>query len=254
MSPTLALAFGCCLGLVIAAPARAAIALVPDTVTAPAAAQVRVPIIANLNGDAPDTLLIQLAFDTALATAVDLLNGPGAPGKLMDVEPNATGATLLIFGGPAGGITDGAVMAELVLALDAGAAGQSIQITDDGSSATNVSVEDLEVAVTTGTVNIAANIGHHTADINASWRISLSELLRVIQFYNIEALSCQGGTEDGYTPGSGDQSCTPHDSDYQSVDWSISLSELLRLIQLYNASVTYHAETGTEDGYAVGPF
>ena len=40
----------------------------------------------------------------------------------------------------------------------------------------------------------------HTADENKDSVISLSELLRIIQFYNIGAFHCQAGTEDGFAP------------------------------------------------------
>lgn len=75
----------------------------------------------------------------------------------------------------------------------------------------------------------------HAADQNQDGSIQLSELLRVIQFYNVGAYSCLAGTEDGFYPGPGQQNCAYHDADYQTRDWRISLSELLRMIQLYNA-------------------
>jgi hypothetical protein len=77
-------------------------------------------------------------------------------------------------------------------------------------------------------------------------------LLRVIQFYNSNGYHCQADTEDGYAPGAGDTSCTPHSSDYAAQDWDISLSELLRLIQFYNTGA-YHPCAGGEDGYCPGP-
>ncbi len=94
--------------------------------------------------------------------------------------------------------------------------------------------------------------GNHTGDTSQDWLFSLSELLRVIQFFNSGALHCQTGTEDGYAPGGGDTaSCSPHSSDYGSPDWSISLSELLRAIQFFNSPGSgYHAEPGSEDGFA----
>jgi hypothetical protein len=96
----------------------------------------------------------------------------------------------------------------------------------------------------------------HTADQNHDNLINLSELLRVIQFFNSHGLHCQAGTEDGYAPGPGDDACTPHDSDYNPQDWQINLSELLRVIQFFN-SHGYHAcpamNPPTEDGFCVGP-
>lgn len=92
----------------------------------------------------------------------------------------------------------------------------------------------------------------HAADQNGDNKIGLSELLRVIQFYNSGAYHCQAGTEDGYAPGFGDQSCPPHSSDYAPQNWVISLSELLRLIQFFNSGAYHPCESG-EDGFCAGP-
>jgi hypothetical protein len=81
--------------------------------------------------------------------------------------------------------------------------------------------------------------------------VSLSELLRVIQFFNSGGFGCQAGTEDGYAPNASEQTCAFHACDYNPQDWSISLSELLRLIQLFNSG-GYHPCTGSEDGYCPG--
>ena len=101
---------------------------------------------------------------------------------------------------------------------------------------------------------LPASARPHSADTAVPFgSISLSELLRVIQFYNSAGLHCQAGTEDGFAPGPGDTTCAPHDSDYNPQDWTISLSELLRLIQFYNANdQAYHLQTGTEDGFEPG--
>jgi hypothetical protein len=92
----------------------------------------------------------------------------------------------------------------------------------------------------------------HQADQDGDWHISLApELTRLIQFYNLRSYHCQGGTEDGYTPGAGSTTCTPHQAD-QNGDWVIQLSpELTRLIQFYNSD-GYRCAEGTEDGYAPG--
>lgn len=94
----------------------------------------------------------------------------------------------------------------------------------------------------------------HSADTDASLTISLSELLRVIQFYNLVGYQCAEpaeSTEDGYLPGDvGPFTCTPHASDYNPQDWTINLSELLRLIQFYNIGGYYGCEDPeSEDGF-----
>jgi len=91
----------------------------------------------------------------------------------------------------------------------------------------------------------------HTGDQNGDGIISLSELLRVIQFFNSSGYGCNDGTEDGYAPNGLDQGCTPHSSDYNPMDWRINLSELLRLIQFFNSGA-YHPCLGSEDGYCPG--
>jgi len=94
----------------------------------------------------------------------------------------------------------------------------------------------------------------HSADINGDWRISLSELLRVIQLYNSGAYHLNPLTEDGYDAGEGITDGLCHSADYLS-DWRITLPELLRVIQLYNApSRCYYTAGDTEDGYMPAPF
>ena len=71
------------------------------------------------------------------------------------------------------------------------------------------------------------------------------------QFFNMGEVHCQAGTEDGYAPGPGDQTCMPHSSDYSPNDWVIDLPEMLRLIQFFNMG-GYHACGTGEDGYCPG--
>lgn len=93
---------------------------------------------------------------------------------------------------------------------------------------------------------------YHSADYNPRDNtISLSELLRVIQFYNNRFHHCDPQGEDGYAPEKGDETCIRHSSDYNPPDWQISLSELLRMIQFYN-DAGYHADPEGEDGFASG--
>jgi len=99
----------------------------------------------------------------------------------------------------------------------------------------------------------ASASGIHSADTNSDYIIGLSELLRVIQFFNSNGFHCQAGTEDGFAPGPGDTSCAPYDSDYNPTDWQISLSELLRVIQFFNSGGYHYCPgDGTEDGYCPG--
>ncbi|WP_221033165.1 putative Ig domain-containing protein [Actomonas aquatica] len=111
----------------------------------------------------------------------------------------------------------------------------------------------------------------HSADTNKDFRLSLGELLRVIELYNARSGSVRTGryapaetsTEDGFradpeTP----RGTAPSFGQFHSADIDhnaeISLGELLRVIELYNTregsvrTGQYHAQSGTEDGFAPG--
>lgn len=93
---------------------------------------------------------------------------------------------------------------------------------------------------------------YNSADIDKDLKISLNELLRVIQLFNSGGYHCDGTTEDGYAPGiEGDNTCEPHSVDYNPQDWKFSLSELLRCIQFFNMGGYYPCPEG-EDGFCVG--
>lgn len=97
---------------------------------------------------------------------------------------------------------------------------------------------------------------YHSADQDKDGIISLKELTRVIQFYNSKnegGYHTEDGTEDGFAPGGG-VITKYHDSDYDPRNGIIELKELTRLIQFYNSKNEggYHAEAGTEDGFAPG--
>lgn len=94
----------------------------------------------------------------------------------------------------------------------------------------------------------------HTADQDGDGQVSLSELLRVVQFYDAGGYHCAptpGETEDGFLVGAGAaHGCAPHASDYSPQDWTIALGELLRLVQFYNLGGCYPCpDAGSEDGY-----
>jgi Fibronectin type III domain len=131
------------------------------------------------------------------------------------------------------------------------------------------------LALSTATVALGQK---HSADFDppdGDWKISLTELMRVVELYNTRYGTTRTGAykvdtasptihPDGFLS---DPSRTPTDttplSKYHSGDSSLnakfSLTELLRVIELYNyytgteRTGEYHVEAGTEDGFAPGP-
>ncbi len=109
----------------------------------------------------------------------------------------------------------------------------------------------VPVTVVNG-ILIVSRSAYHSADTNRDWKISLSEVLRVIQLYNSGSFYCACNTEDGYGLTGSSRDCYPHSSDYYNApDWKIQLYEILRLIQIYNYG-SYHPAVGMEDGFALG--
>lgn len=98
------------------------------------------------------------------------------------------------------------------------------------------------------------NPSQYSADVNHDERLSMTELLRVIQFYNVGGYQCPPPgvqTEDHFIPGRGElPECGRHSTDYAPADARIDLPELLRVIQFYNAGgVDACPGQGTEDGF-----
>lgn len=135
----------------------------------------------------------------------------------------------------------------------------SLSAGDEGYYACRVK-EGARRAIFSDAIPVFIQSDFHSADWHQGpdGRIDLSELLRVIQFYNSGAYSCAAtddpSSDEGYQPGLGDRDCKPHNSDYNPQDWIIDLSELLRLIQFFNSG-GYHAcddPINGEDGFCPG--
>lgn len=100
---------------------------------------------------------------------------------------------------------------------------------------------------------LVATSARHSGDYdNPSYKVSLGELLRLIQFYNTGGFHCDPVSEDRYGAGYGGHGCAHHNSDYAPFDWKLELGEILRMIQFYNSG-GYHVCEGGEDGFCAGP-
>jgi hypothetical protein len=118
---------------------------------------------------------------------------------------------------------------------------------------------------------LAINVApvRHSADIDGDFRISLGELLRVLDLYNTRQGSLRTGayrsdatSEDGFTAdptrlGVGARAFY-HSADTNR-DGRLSLNEITRVIELFNArggslrTGAYRTRSGTEDEFAPGP-
>jgi hypothetical protein len=116
---------------------------------------------------------------------------------------------------------------------------------------------------------------YHSADTNHDFRLSLTELLRVIELYNTRNGTVRTGAysvdqnnlEDGFSADPARATTdvvtlTRYHSADENHDGKLSLTELLRVIELYNyrsgtvRTGEYHPAVPpevTEDGFATGP-
>ena len=146
----------------------------------------------------------------------------------------------------------------------------SVQFTSNVLFRDGVNPEQT-ITVTPSPLTISPAPAQHSADTNGDFKLSLSELLRVIELYNTRFgttrtghYKVQEGSEDGFAanPDLSNSETTPnvrfHSAD-SNQDGKLNLSELLRVIELYNTRAgtvrtgAYHVQTGTEDGFAPGP-
>lgn len=180
--------------------------------------------------------LLRIEHNLAGATFAELRVG----------APGATGALVLDLGNPASPILV-EVEASLYTAM-----ARTPHYLSIGAAESGVAIRgDLTCDP------FAGADGVQSVDKDGDFIVSLSELLRVIQLYNVNGLHCAeapGDTEDGYVSGTGlNHDCAPHDSDYNPQNWVISLTELLRAIQLYNAAGYHYCPIdNTEDDFCPG--
>jgi alpha-tubulin suppressor-like RCC1 family protein len=109
----------------------------------------------------------------------------------------------------------------------------------------------------------------HTADMDGDQKISLTELLRVIELYNTRFGSSRTGryrlaesSIDGFEPDVRDLNMGTVNTRFHSADYSrdgrLGLSELLRVIELYNTrsgsrrTGAYELQTDSVDGFRAG--
>ena len=118
-------------------------------------------------------------------------------------------------------------------------------------------------------VMVSAAATRHAADSDGDGRLSLVELTRVIELYNVRHGTVRTGsykvdatTEDGFTidptrPGTA--VLVPFHSADTNADARLGLIELTRVIELFNVrsgttrTGAYRLQAGTEDGFAPGP-
>ena len=204
----------------------------------------------------PATLVLQFAYPE---TTLEILEVVAAPAleqndKALDYELDADKISMAVFGGTAP-VSSGALLYLKMRVKPAAEVASVLPVLNSSSHGADSAAEYATVLVTSGNVRVIDTPEKHSADTEADWKITLVELMRVVQLYNAREYHCDAAGQDGYETGSGDQSCTPHNSDYADADWQISFSELLRMIQLYNAPFRmYHADSTSEDGFAPGPF
>ncbi len=227
---------------------------------APGASGLLLPVSLEASaGEEVSVAQFTLLYDGGSLDVPDVAIGPAAAsaGKEVSVNILSAGAVRVLIAGLNQNVIPDGVVAYAMVSVLPGAPPGTYPVNLSDCSLSDPYGIPLPCTAAPGSVEVAGGEGEgapeasHTADQNGDYRIRLTELLRLIQFYNAGAFHCEPGTEDGYAPLSGGQTCARHDSDYNPWDWQIALVELLRLIQLYNSG-GYHSCPEGEDGFCPG--
>ncbi|MBI1318301.1 MAG: hypothetical protein GC168_05020 [Candidatus Hydrogenedens sp.] len=125
------------------------------------------------------------------------------------------------------------------------------EIVADGENTPDGEIVNEGEGATEGAAEGEDHVHPHCSDYDHNWRVDLSELLRVVQLFNVGNIHCDASQPDGFAPGTGDEQCTPHDLDYAPQNWRMDLAEVLRIVQFYNAT-GYRECKSSEDGYCPG--
>ncbi len=197
--------------------------------------------------ETPDTnVQLFLAVERTILATIYAGQPGGCPGVLDSWS--ATGLAL-------GGLDPGLYSLYFVCTTAAGEA-EGIALYEAGDGGARVGLGLVEISAAEGE---APPYAAHCGDWHggADWRIDLTELLRIVQFYNSGGYCCApdgAPSDEGYVPGTGDHTCTPHSSDYTPQDWSVDLTELLRVVQFFNSGWYYPCDdpVNGEDGYCPG--
>ncbi len=229
---------------------------VPE-INAPADVVIYMPITFAQSDDRPvSTLAFHVTFPVDAIHVEEVLPTPELTekSKAIDYELHEDGMTMAFFGGVEA-LPDG-IICYLLLRVDPDTpSAVTLPVSSAATYGASAAAAPVSVQFNPGHIHVLAAAEKHSADTTKDWRITLSELVRVVQLYNAGSYHCNAAGVDGYAPGPGDQDCMPHDADYAPADWRIGFSELLRMIQLYNSPLgMYHVNPNTEDGFAPGPF
>ncbi len=215
------------------------------------------PVYLDVLTTAASTLSFDLVFDPAAFDYTGHTPGDiiGEFGKVFEVTEAGPGRLeCSVEDPPMRSAKQASVLAVFDFTVTADA-GTLWTIATENETAADPAATPLSIGGGSAAVSVLATA--HAADWNGEpdGDIDLTELLRLIQFYNSNGYHCADtpdATEDGYAPNAGAQDCVPHSSDYNPQSWFIEVSELLRLIQFYNSG-GYHPCTTGEDGYCPGP-
>ena len=235
--------------MLLACPVHAANLTLGSVEAAPGESVVLEMLMTPGEGQVVSALQFDVSFPQGSVTLNGAAVGPVAvnANKSLSTYSLAPGVLRgLLFGNNRNAIEAGVVVT-LTFTIASNASGiHAIALSNVVLSSPNGT--SVPVSVTSGTISTTVDTSPHDTDVDGDFRISIDELLRVIQFYNSDGLHCMTGTEDGFSPGQGDQGCAHYDLDYAPVDWYISIDELVRGIQLYN-SAGYIRNPAGEDGF-----
>lgn len=205
------------------------------------------------NGELTFTYTPSLGGDPIDVTArLRTIDGPGGPYSYRALLPFEAATEMFPATGDAVPVTMDAV--EYV--REGQVSGTSVTMTHNVFLSTTDISSAQRVDVCVGCDPVVKTV--HSADTNEDYRFSLSEFLRVVEFYRATPghdYHVNAASRDGYAVGDGPKTGYPHTGDYiEGADWKMGVNELLRMIDLFTSTPdhTYSMNLESEDGFQKG--
>lgn len=177
------------------------------------------------------------------------IDGPGGPYSYRALLPFELATEMFAASNTAVPVTPDAV--EYV--REGQVSGTNVTMTHNIFLSTGDISSAQRVDVCVGCASIVKTV--HSADTNEDYKFSLSEFLRVVEFYRATPghdYHVNPATRDGYAVGAGAKTGYPHTGDYiNGADWAVNVNELLRMIDLFTSTPnhTYNMNLSSEDGF-----
>ncbi len=175
--------------------------------------------------EAVSAIQYDVLYNPVVCEVISVTAGPSSISAQKQVQYNilSAGKVRIIIAGLNQNTIPGGSVAQITLQVCRSAPAGNYSLALSGVILSSPTGSSVPASAVNGSLQVQRTL-YHSADQNQDWKISLTELLRVVQLYNSGGFYCSCGTEDGYGLTANSWDCYPHSSDYYGgSNWKIQL-------------------------------